>query len=454
MRKPITLLLVVLLCCCKKDKERLNENPDSSITQILSLDDAQAVLDHTIMNLTPAGGELSADNFYLSPETNGMKPVPVEMNTYLWRADMYEGQGNINDWNKPYQQVLQSNTALAALDIISDSSDVIKRNSIKGAALFFRAHAHAQIALLFAPLPASAPDGPWGIPLRLSTDASVPSTRATVADTYTQILNDLSKASQLLPAAIDSKRKNRPSKAAAYGLMARVYLFMGDYPKAQEYADSCLQYNETLTDYKTLLPVTTGNPFISNNNELIFSTTLLNTTLFESNAWYIDTVLFNSYDKNDLRKELFFKTDSATGLLVQQYNYAPNKLLFSGIATDEIYLIRAEAKAKNGDTRGAMVDLNKLLKNRWRTDSLFIPRRAASPEDAVQQIRAERRRELLWRGLRWIDIRRYNAEGSGAPLTRITKNEVIHLAPNDPKFILPIPPDVIQLSGMPQNERK
>jgi tetratricopeptide (TPR) repeat protein len=292
-----------------------------------------------------------------------------------------------------------------------------------------------------------------GIPLRLSTDASVRSTRATVANTYTQIINDLSKAGQLLPAYIDSRRKNRPSRAAAFGLMARLYLFMGNYSKAQEYADSCLQYYPALTDYKTLPPPTAGNPFINNNNEIIFGTTLLSTTLFESKSWYIDSTLFSSYDNNDLRKDFFFTTDSITRLPVQQYNYSGNKLLFSGIATDEIYLTRAEAKAKNGDTKGAMDDLNKLLQNRWRADNLFIPRTATSPDDAVQQIRAERRRELLWRGLRWIDCRRYNLESPGAPLTRITKNEVIHLEHNDPKFILPVPPDVIQLSGMPQNNR-
>ena len=455
MRKPITFLLAAWLCClsCKKDKERLNENPDSSITKIATLDDAQAVLDHTIMNGTPAAGELSADNFFLPPDTTGINQVAVELNTYFWQPDIYGGQGNINDWNKPYQQVLHANTVLAALDIMGDSSDMPKWNSIKGAALFFRAHAHLQIALLFAPLPAAAPDGAYGIPLRLSTDASVPSTRATVTNTYKQILTDLSTASQLLPASIDSRRTNRPSKAAAFGLMARVYLFMGKYFKARQSADSCLYYYRALTAYKTLPAATAGNPFLPNNKEIIFSTTLLSTTLFESNAWYIDTALYNSYDKNDRRKELFFKTDSTTGLPVQQYNYDPNKGLFSGIATDEIYLIRAEAKAKNGDVAGAMDDLNKLLKNRWRADSLFIPRTATSADEAVQLIRDERRRELLWRGLRWIDIRRYNWEGPGAPLTRITKNEEIHLAPNDPKFILPIPPDVIQLSGMPQNER-
>ncbi len=456
MIRTITFIFTTWFCClsCKKDNERLNEKPDSSIIKIITLNDAQAALDLIpVMNFTPMMGELSGDNFHLPLDTNGITQVPVEMNAYFWRSDIYMGHDKISDWNIPYKQVLQANTILEALKMIGDSSDVIKRNNIKGAALFFRAHAHLNIALLFAALPfASTPDTK-GIPLRLSTDASIRSTRATIGDTYSQILNDLLQAVNLQSASIDSKRKNRPSRAATYGLMSRTCLFMGNYPKAQEYADSCLHYYSTLTDFKSLTLTTADNPFISNTNEIIFGSTLLSSTILEGKSWYIDSTLFKSYDNNDLRKEIFFKTDSATQLPVQRYNYSGNNFFFSGIATDEILLIRAEAKAKNGDTRGAMDDLNKLLKNRWRADNLFISRTATSPDDAVQQIRAERRRELLWRGLRWIDIRRYNLESPGLPLKRITNNEVIKLEPNDLKFILPIPPDVIQLSGMPQNER-
>src|SRR3954462_426760 len=110
MIRSITLIFVASLCClsCKKDNERLNENPDSSITKILTLDDAQEVLDYTTtMNFVPALGELSADNFYLSMDTTGISQVPIELNTYFWRADIYIGHDKISDWNIPYKQVLQ-----------------------------------------------------------------------------------------------------------------------------------------------------------------------------------------------------------------------------------------------------------------------------------------------------------------------------------------------------------
>jgi starch-binding outer membrane protein, SusD/RagB family len=444
----------ILLCVisCKKDNEKLSQLPDQSITKVRSLDDAQAVLDYTpVMQVTPALGELSADDFYLSLDTAGIIQKPVEINAYFWQPDIFQGQTQIADWNTPYKQILHANTVLEALPTITDSSDLIKRNNIKGAALFFRAYAHLQVALLFSSLPNATPST-LGIPLRLSTDPNIPSTRATVADTYTQILDDLLDASRLLPTSIDRKRLNRPSKPATFALMARVYLIMADYLKAEAYADSSLQYYSTLTDYSNL-PISTINPFASNNDEILFTTSLLSTTIFGNNYWFVDSILYRSYHPNDLRKTIFFRLDPITNQPVHQHSYTGKPPLFSGIATDEVYLIRAEAKAKNNKTQAGMNDLNTLLEKRWKQTASFVPYTAPSAEDAIQQIRAERRKELVFRGLRWVDVRRYNREHPADTLIRITKTDVYKLYPNDLKTVLLLPPDVIQLSSMPQNQR-
>jgi hypothetical protein len=455
MTKRICAILGAILLgalSCKKDNEKLNQLPDQSITKIRSLDDAQAVLDYTpVMQVTPALGELSADDFYLSLDTVGIIQKPVEMNAYFWQPDIFQGQTEIPDYNTPYKQILHANTVLEALPTITDSSDLIKRNNIKGAALFFRAHAHLQVALLFSSLPNASPST-LGIPLRLSTDPNILSKRATVVDTYTQILADLLEASRLLPDSIDRKRLNRPSKPAAFALMARVYLIMANYPKAETYADSCLHYYSTLTDYN-ILSISTINPFANNNDEVIFTTSLLSTTIFENKYWFIDSTLYRSYHTNDLRKKIFFTLAPATNLPVQQHSYSGKQALFSGIATDEVFLIRAEARAKNNQPQAAMNDLNALLEKRWKPTASFVPYIASTAEDAVQQIRAERRKELVFRGLRWVDVRRYNREHPADTLIRITKTDIFRLKPNDLRTVLLLPPDVIQLSGMPQNER-
>ncbi|SEM08104.1 hypothetical protein SAMN05216436_101351 [bacterium A37T11] len=55
------------------------------------------------------------------------------------------------------------------------------------------------------------------------------------------------------------------------------------------------------------------------------------------------------------------------------------------------------------------------------------------------------------RGLRWMDIKRLNKEGANITLTRNLNGQIYTLPPNDPRFALPIPEDVIDLSGMQQN---
>jgi hypothetical protein len=66
----------------------------------------------------------------------------------------------------------------------------------------------------------------------------------------------------------------------------------------------------------------------------------------------------------------------------------------------------------------------------------------------------ERRKELCFRGLRWQDLRRLNKEPEYAKtLTRKIDGITYTLPPNDPKYVFPIPPNVIALSGMQQNPR-
>lgn len=87
---------------------------------------------------------------------------------------------------------------------------------------------------------------------------------------------------------------------------------------------------------------------------------------------------------------------------------------------------------------------------RWRKNR-FKPFTAASADDALALVLKERRKELLFRGLRWIDIKRLNKEGAGINITRLVNGMRYTLEPGDPRFALPLPADVIDASGMPQN---
>jgi hypothetical protein len=124
------------------------------------------------------------------------------------------------------------------------------------------------------------------------------------------------------------------------------------------------------------------------------------------------------------------------------------------LATDEIYLIRGECYARAGNKDAALTDLNTLMIKRWKNNGTWVPFTATDANDALGKILTERRKELCFRGTRWSDLRRSNKEAQFAiTLTRVVNLQTYTLPPNDQRYVLPLPPDVIRLTGMPQNPR-
>jgi hypothetical protein len=147
---------------------------------------------------------------------------------------------------------------------------------------------------------------------------------------------------------------------------------------------------------------------------------------------------------------MFFSASSPIGFIG---SYSGSLLYFDGLATDELYLIRAECNARSGKTTEAMNDLNDLLITRYATGH-FTPLTASNAGNALDQILTERRKELVLRGLRWSDLRRLNKDPHYAvTLTRTLNGQTYSLPPNDNKYVFPIPDDEIKISGIPQNPR-
>jgi hypothetical protein len=117
-----------------------------------------------------------------------------------------------------------------------------------------------------------------------------------------------------------------------------------------------------------------------------------------------------------------------------------------------MYLIRAEANARAGKPEAALRDLNELLEKRWRTGT-FIPYTTNTQNGLLELVLKERRKELLMRGLRWMDVKRLNREGTNIVMQRKIKGNVYTLPPNDKRYAMAIPEDVITLSGIAQNPR-
>lgn len=414
-----------------------------------SLSDLQMILDnYGIMNASYSGSaEVLADNYYLTQSDWASVTSSVHRNYYIWQKD----DQNTSDWSSLYRVVYYSNVVLDELHRMDyPSSQSSLADNIKGSALFFRAFSFYSVAQLFAPAYDSitAPQS-LGISLRLNADIEQRSVRASLQQTYQQVINDLKLAAWILPSS--QYYINRPWKAAAYAALARTYLTVMDYNKALYYADSALQLNSTLIDFNSL-STTAAIPIPRFSAEVIFPAVSLAVQPLNPSRAKVDSVLFNQYNTNDLRRSIFFKSNGNNIWSPKaSYDGSTSGVVFSGLTTSELYLIKAECLARLGQVSLAMNTLNDLLQKRWKTNT-FTPLGAATVSDALNKILAERRKELVFRGLRWTDLRRLNKDFTrSAILFRKLGTDTYTLLPNSNAYTMLIPASVIDLTGMPQN---
>ena len=446
--KRIIVLLAGLLIFAASCKKYLDAKTDKQLVIPASLSDAQALIDfYDQMNgFYPSLGNESDDNYYLLP--NYFTSLNVNSrNHYTWAKEALDE----TDWNYMYQIVLNSNIAIETVDKLSSS---IKNSNlgkaVKGEAFFFRANAFYQLAEYYSTPydKASAANTP-GIPLRLSSDPTPVSKRASVAETWQQIVTDFKASASLLPDV--NAPLSRPSKVAAYAGLSRAYLDMDEYEMSGKYADSALQLHSTLIDYNTLDSANLY-PFERYNPEVIFTSFTILTSMHLLTNYRVDSFLYASFDTNDLRRRLFFKSNGA-GTVGFRGSYDGTQSVFNGMASDELYLTRAECYARVGDKDNAMDELNKLLVTRWSAGT-FIPYQASTADEALNIILTERQKELILRGLRWFDLRRLNKDARFAKtLVRMENGTTYTLPPNDSRYTFLIPANVVTITGMQQNTR-
>lgn len=459
MKTKILFIVLPLFCClllssCQKF---LDAKPDKKQVVLSSLQDCQALLDdYRTMNASfPFDGEVSADNYYLLGSAWQALRDFKDRDTHVWNP---VGEHFVSQWLNPYLVIYNANLILETLDKLPKGQGQQKEwNEIKGAALFYRAYAFYQVAVLFAqPYKAETASRLPGIPIRLTPDLAFKSERGTLQQTYNQVIEDLKVSLDLLPT--NQILPVRPTKAAAYGALARTYLAMEDYGKAAAMAEECLKLNSALINYNDL-SLSSAAPMKQFNEEVIFHSVALTSAPLAVSICKVDPDLMLSYATNDLRKKAFFKLNTDNSYSFKgNYDGKANGILFNGITTAEIYLIRAECNARAENVEGAMRDLNTLMRNRWGKNVTYVPFVAVNALDALKQVLNERRKELVFRGLRFTDLRRLNSDPRFATtLTRkFTIDGVLQmytLPPNDPRYTLLIPELVMQSTNMIQNPR-
>lgn len=451
MKYSIIFFAMIILSSCNKFLDKPGD-PTKKVPKTIA--DVQMMMDQPIFN---GCTYIMADEYYITGFSWDFYLQYESNNKFYfdWLSNISTAMVGENLWKEPYKAVFNANLAIEILDKIPvTAANKNDWERAKGAAHFNRAWSFLTLAWVFSHTwDAERSKTDLGIVLDLDADFLNKLSRSTVAESYDQLLKDAQEAVKYLPMYPDNPV--RPSKLATYGLLARAYLSMRKYNEALEQCNLYLSKLYALLDFNNPTEVDLNNyyPMRLFNKENIY---LNNPNAFTSTSFpmdaastAVDTTIYESFSDNDLRKNAWFKHNG------EFYEYTGSPLEFdrsAGICTDELYITRAECFARLGETGKAMKDLNDLLITRWKSD-FFIPFTASTKEEALEIILKERKKELLFRGLRWMDIKRFNAEGANISITRKSpdKTKTGILLPGSPRFALQLPADLVASFGYKQN---
>lgn len=187
--------------------------------------------------------ELSSDNTDDYGSTNPYSSRILEQ-IYNWEDETENDDDAVNAvWEASYKAISSCNAALAAIETSANPNSL---NPQKGEALVARAYNHFMLVNIFGlhyNKTTSKTDLGVTYMLKPETTLDPKYDRNTVQEVYDFVIKDLEEGIPLIDDskfASSSAAKYHFNKTAAYAFAARVYLFMGEWQKAVDYASLAL----------------------------------------------------------------------------------------------------------------------------------------------------------------------------------------------------------------------
>jgi starch-binding outer membrane protein, SusD/RagB family len=387
----------------------------------------------------PVVGDLQADNTYVETKNTGRY-----LEAYNYTVTVTEGTvGEM--WPAAYTGILSAN------QIINAKVTGGKVDQIKAQAYAIRALLYFKLVTIYA-TPFTDDPNALGVPLILSYNPYALPTRNTVKEIYTQIISDLTKAIQTAPAYTSSVTL---SKYAIEGILARVYLYMGDNTNAKNAALDVINASGfnlvSPANYQAFWADPTAH---TDQVEVMFEVDcdILNNNGFDDlggiyvNGYqdlYCSSQLFGLYSATDIRTSVILDGFTKAGPGAKIVNKFPNALNpdrdnLKVIRLAEVYLVAAEASLP-GNEVDASKYLNLLMAQRDPAFAGYTDTGINLLNDVVQ----ERRKELAFEGDRFYDLNRLKQQiNRGANIAAIPAPLTINYP--DSKRLAPIPQAEIQ----------
>ncbi|MBC9795126.1 RagB/SusD family nutrient uptake outer membrane protein [Sinomicrobium weinanense] len=310
-------------------------------------------------------------------------------------------------WQPGYNFIYFSNSLLEGLEETTGITEETKRQ-LEGEARFIRALCYFYLVNLFG-----------DIPMVTTTDFEVNrlAARTPKEQVYQQIITDLQHSRELLAEdySFSNEERVRPNRAVAEALLARVYLFMEDWVNAEAQATAVI--NNPLYHLSSDL----NEVFLANSEETIWQLKPVRLNNTEEALYFVpirETVqpsasltdhLLNAFEEGDNRRiDWIGEVTPSTVTLYYPFKYkvhdvqAPPTEYSMVLRLAEQYLIRAEARAGQGNITGALEDIN-MIRNRAGLEDIMVN----TQEEVLDAIMHERRVELFAEaGHRWLDLKR------------------------------------------------
>lgn len=312
-----------------------------------------------------------------------------------------------NFWDASYKGIQRANIILNRIDV-ADFDENIKKN-IEGESKFIRALFYFNLVRLYG-------DVPLILEEIVDPTTAFSHTRTPSTEVYSQIVKDLSEAEALLPDLINDTDFGRPSKWAAKGILARVYLTNKSFSEAQTKLTEIISSNRfrLLDDYKQVFEYTdTGN------DEIIFAARFMKNTNgagypyqninhdFQCSASYDfmytfsdDPRLHATIDTSDVG--IFYSTKKISHELGTDNTTSINRI---ELRMADVYLMMAEVLNELNGTKEEVLSYLNIVRERAGLEK-YLTTDFDTKDEILDAILNERRIEFSFEDLRWFDLLR------------------------------------------------
>lgn len=389
---------------------------------------------------------------------------------YSWHFSYYALNQNMDEtfifasylWSYYYGLILTANNVISSVNPESATSSQL---GYLGAGYAFRALCYTDLARLFEFLPNDIFSDGKNADGNVVTNLTVPivkegmdeqgarnNPRVGREEMYNFILDDLNKAEEYIVNLSSTSGKTLPDLSCVYGLKARLYMWVEDYPNAEKYArlaidnasvnpmsqDDCLNTTTGFNDITKWMWGATQNSESSTVQTGIvnWASWASNQTSFGYTGWAtgvytkIDLNLYNRISDTDFRKLEWVAPESSALRSQNSYvsakaesempeyaalKFRPNEgncdastigaaVSVPIMRVEEMYFIEAEAAAHQNAAEGKQ--LVESFMTTYRDPNYTC--NVSSVDDVVEEIVFQKRVELWGEGQTFFDIKRLN----------------------------------------------